>query len=99
MRQKSPIASDKAKPKMAYEKICCFSDGFLAQPIISDPNTNPMPIPEIWELLGLDLKIIWFYQGSMKFVLVKVIKKQFYRSFYMTSAKLLLYMLQAYCKL
>lgn len=30
IRQKSPMASDKAKPKMAYEKSCCFREGFLA---------------------------------------------------------------------
>lgn len=29
MRENRPIASDKAKPRMAYEKSCCFKDGFL----------------------------------------------------------------------
>lgn len=29
IKQKSPIASDRANPRIAYEKSCCFSDGFL----------------------------------------------------------------------
>lgn len=29
MRQKRPMASDRAKPRMAYEKSCCFKEGFL----------------------------------------------------------------------
>ena len=29
MRQKRPMASDRAKPRMAYENSCCFSEGFL----------------------------------------------------------------------
>lgn len=27
--ENNPMASDNAKPRMAYEKSCCFSDGFL----------------------------------------------------------------------
>lgn len=30
IKQKSPIASDRANPRMAYENSCCFRDGFLA---------------------------------------------------------------------
>lgn len=29
IKQKRPIASDKANPRIAYEKSCCFRDGFL----------------------------------------------------------------------
>lgn len=41
------MASDKAKPKMAYENNCCLREGFLAQPTIKEPNTEPIPAPEI----------------------------------------------------
>lgn len=30
IRQNKPIASDNAKPRIAYENNCCFKDGFLA---------------------------------------------------------------------
>lgn len=40
------MASERAKPKMAYEKSCCFKDGFRAYPIIKEPNTEPIPAPE-----------------------------------------------------
>lgn len=30
IKQKSPIASDRAKPKMAWERSCCLRDRFLA---------------------------------------------------------------------
>ncbi len=43
IRQKRPIASDKAKPKIAYEKSCCFKLGFRAQATTSEPNTVPIP--------------------------------------------------------
>lgn len=29
IKQKRPIASDRANPKIAYENNCCFRDGFL----------------------------------------------------------------------
>lgn len=29
IKQKRPMASDKANPRIAYEKSCCFRDGFL----------------------------------------------------------------------
>lgn len=45
MRQNSPIASDKAKPRIAYENNCCFNVGFRAYPIIKQPNTMPIPTP------------------------------------------------------
>ncbi len=47
IRQKRPIASDKAKPKMAQEKSCCFKLGFLAQATTSEPNTVPIPKQKI----------------------------------------------------
>jgi len=46
IKQKRPIASDKAKPRMAYEKSCCFRDGFLAYPMIRLPKTVPIPAPD-----------------------------------------------------
>lgn len=45
--QKSPIASDKANPKIAQENNACLSDGFLAYPTTNAPNTFPIPAPEI----------------------------------------------------
>ncbi len=30
IRQKRPIASDKAKPRIAYENNCCFKPGLRA---------------------------------------------------------------------
>lgn len=44
--EKSPIASDKANPRIAYENNCGLSDGFLAYPITKLPNTVPIPAPE-----------------------------------------------------
>lgn len=40
------MASDRAKPRMAYENSCCFKEGFLAYPMISEPNTEPIPAPD-----------------------------------------------------
>lgn len=40
------MASERAKPRMAYEKSCPFRVGFREQPIIKDPNTTPIPMPE-----------------------------------------------------
>ena len=40
------MASERANPKMAYEKSCCFNDGFLAYPMIREPNTVPIPAPD-----------------------------------------------------
>jgi hypothetical protein len=31
IKQKRPIASDKANPRIAYENSCCFSEGFLKE--------------------------------------------------------------------
>lgn len=31
IKQKRPIASDRANPKIAYENNCCFRDGFLQE--------------------------------------------------------------------
>lgn len=46
IKQKRPMASDKANPRMVKEKSCCFNDGFLAKPITKLPNTVPIPAPE-----------------------------------------------------
>merc|ERR1712018_160678 len=46
IRQNRPIASDKAKPRIAYENNCCFRDGFLAYPMMRLPKTVPIPAPE-----------------------------------------------------
>merc|ERR1712166_596560 len=45
IRQKRPIASDRAKPKMAYEKSCCFNEGLRAYPMMREPKTDPIPAP------------------------------------------------------
>lgn len=29
IKQNSPMASDRANPRMAYENSCCFREGFL----------------------------------------------------------------------
>lgn len=39
------MASENAKPKIAYEKSCPLRRGFLETPIINAPNTTPIPIP------------------------------------------------------
>lgn len=46
IRQNRPMASERAKPRMAYEKSWPFRVGFREQPIIKDPNTTPIPMPE-----------------------------------------------------
>ena len=46
IRQKRPIASDRANPRIAYVKSCCLRPGFLAYPITKLPNTVPIPAPE-----------------------------------------------------
>lgn len=40
-----PVASEKAKPNIAYENNCPLKDGFLATPKIRAPKTVPIPIP------------------------------------------------------
>jgi len=44
--EKSPIASDNANPRIAYENNCGFKEGFRAYPMIKLPNTVPIPAPE-----------------------------------------------------
>jgi len=46
IRQNSPMASDRANPRIAYENSCCFRDGFLAYPMMRLPNTVPIPAPD-----------------------------------------------------
>src|SRR6185437_14060587 len=41
----NPVASAKAKPKIAYENNCPLNEGFLDTPIIKAPNTTPIPTP------------------------------------------------------
>jgi hypothetical protein len=33
VKQKSPMASERANPRIAYEKSCCFNEGLRAKPI------------------------------------------------------------------
>ena len=40
------MASDKANPRIAYEKSCCFKEGLRAYPMIKEPKTDPIPAPE-----------------------------------------------------
>ena len=47
IRQKRPIASHKANPRIAYVKSWPFNDGFLAKPIAKLLKTFPIPAPEI----------------------------------------------------
>lgn len=46
IRANRAIASDNANPRIAYPNSCCLSDGFRAYPVINDPNTVPIPIPD-----------------------------------------------------
>merc|ERR1719509_746391 len=46
MRQKRPMASESATPRMAEEKSCCFREGFLAYPMMREPKTEPIPAPD-----------------------------------------------------
>jgi hypothetical protein len=39
------VASEKAKPKIAYENNWFFNEGFRATPTIRHPNTIPIPTP------------------------------------------------------
>ena len=57
IRQNRPIASDKANPRIAYEKICCLREGFLAYAIHRLPNTVPIPAPATQESLVRNLTI------------------------------------------
>ena len=45
IKANNPVASAKAKPKIAYENNCPLNDGFLETPKISAPNTIPIPTP------------------------------------------------------
>merc|ERR1712080_328111 len=44
--QNRPIASERAKPRIAYEKSWAFSEGLRAYPITREPNTVPIPAPD-----------------------------------------------------
>merc|ERR1719318_1039979 len=46
IKQNRPMASDRANPRMAYEKSCCLREGFLAYPMMRDPKTDPIPAPD-----------------------------------------------------
>jgi hypothetical protein len=41
----NPVASANANPKIAYENSWPLNEGFLDTPIISAPNTTPIPTP------------------------------------------------------
>lgn len=45
MRAKSPVASLRAKPRIAYENSCERIAGFLLVAVISPANTVPIPTP------------------------------------------------------
>merc|ERR1712121_482162 len=40
------MASERAKPRMAWENSCCFREGFLAYPMMREPKTEPIPAPD-----------------------------------------------------
>ena len=40
------MASERANPRMAYEKSCCLREGLRAYPMMSDPKTDPIPAPD-----------------------------------------------------
>lgn len=46
IRLNRAIASDKANPRIAYVKSCCFNEGFREYPVISAPKTIPIPTPD-----------------------------------------------------
>merc|ERR1719318_2428006 len=46
IKQNRPMASDRANPRIAYEKSCCLREGFLAYPMMRDPKTDPIPAPD-----------------------------------------------------
>jgi hypothetical protein len=45
IKAKRPVASANANPKIAYENNWPLKAGFLDTPIISAPNTTPIPTP------------------------------------------------------
>jgi len=45
IKANNPVASEKAKPKIAYAKSWPLKEGFLATPKINAPNTTPIPTP------------------------------------------------------
>lgn len=46
VKQNSPIASERANPRIAYEKSCCLRDGLRAYPMTRAPKTFPIPAPD-----------------------------------------------------
>merc|ERR1719318_2239696 len=46
IKQNRPMASDRANPRIAYEKSCCLREGVLAYPMMRDPKTDPIPAPD-----------------------------------------------------
>lgn len=47
IKQNSPIASERANPRMAYENSCCFRDGFLQTSKNSHLSTHPNIVFEV----------------------------------------------------
>jgi len=41
----SPVASERANPRIAYENNCGRNAGFRATAVISPENTTPIPTP------------------------------------------------------
>jgi hypothetical protein len=45
IKAKRAIASDNAKPKIAYPNNCFVNEGLRATELINDPKTIPIPAP------------------------------------------------------
>jgi hypothetical protein len=45
IKANSPVASDRANPRIAYENSCGRSAGLRAVAVISPLNTTPIPTP------------------------------------------------------
>lgn len=43
IRQKSPMASERAKPRMTYEKSCCFKVPDITSDKAPEHSPNPSP--------------------------------------------------------
>ena len=56
IKQKRPIASHRANPRIAYVKSWPLREGFLAKPIAKLPKTLPIPAPEM-----NDSNVVKFY--------------------------------------
>ena len=61
IRQKRPIASDRAKPKMAYEKRWCFNERLRAYPMKRElAVVKALKNRVIRNKVRALLKVLWF---------------------------------------